>query len=60
MIAKIDVYISAENKVKGEADWYGILGVDPRADDDTVRKHYRKLALMLHPDKNKSVGADGA
>ncbi|XP_045818904.1 uncharacterized protein LOC123911521 [Trifolium pratense] len=60
LIAKIDVYISAENKVKGEADLYGILGVDPRADDDTVRKHYRKLALMLHPDKNKSVGADWA
>ncbi|XP_004512598.1 uncharacterized protein [Cicer arietinum] len=60
MIATFDVYISAENKIKGEADWYGILGVDPRADDDTVRKHYRKLALMLHPDKNKSIGADGA
>ncbi|CAJ2666938.1 unnamed protein product [Trifolium pratense] len=41
MIAKIDVYISAENKVKGEADLYGILGVDPRADDDTVRKQTR-------------------
>jgi preprotein translocase subunit Sec63 len=60
MIAKLDVYISAENKVKGEADWYGILGVDLRADNDTVRKQYMKLALMLHPDKNKSVGADGA
>ncbi|CAJ2667982.1 unnamed protein product [Trifolium pratense] len=60
MVATLDVYISAENKVKGEEDWYGILGVNPRADDDTVRKHYRKLALMLHPDKNKSIGADGA
>ncbi|CAL5185022.1 unnamed protein product [Lathyrus oleraceus] len=60
MIATLDIYISADNKVKGEADWYGILGVSPHADDDTVRKHYRKLALMLHPDKNKSIGADGA
>jgi len=54
------LYISAENKVKGEADWYGIIGVCPHADDDTIRKHYRKLALMLHPNKNKSIGSDGA
>ncbi|KAL2334478.1 hypothetical protein Fmac_015691 [Flemingia macrophylla] len=60
MIATLDVYLSAENKTNGEADWYGVLGVDPLSDDDTVRKQYRKLALMLHPDKNKSVGADGA
>ncbi|XP_057761420.1 uncharacterized protein LOC130981759 [Arachis stenosperma] len=60
MLATLDVYISAERKINGEADWYGVLGVDPFADDDTVRKQYRKLALMLHPDKNKSVGADGA
>ncbi|WCJ19063.1 DNAJ heat shock N-terminal domain-containing protein [Euphorbia peplus] len=60
MVATLDVYISAEDKVGGEADWYRILGVDPNADDEAVRKQYRKLALMLHPDKNKSVGADGA
>ncbi|OMO50025.1 hypothetical protein COLO4_38255 [Corchorus olitorius] len=60
MLTTIDVYISAENKVSGEADWYGVLGVNPLADDEAVKKQYRKLALMLHPDKNKSVGADGA
>ncbi|XP_031272771.1 uncharacterized protein LOC116131251 [Pistacia vera] len=60
MLATLDVYVSAENKINGEADWYGILGVNPQADDETVRKQYRKLALQLHPDKNKSVGADGA
>ncbi|KAF5726658.1 DnaJ heat shock N-terminal domain-containing protein putative isoform 1 [Tripterygium wilfordii] len=60
MIETFDVYNHAENKINGEADWYGILGVNPQADDETVRKHYRKLALMLHPDKNKSIGAEGA
>ncbi|XVE64349.1 hypothetical protein DITRI_Ditri07aG0094400 [Diplodiscus trichospermus] len=60
MLTTLDVYISAENKVSGEANWYGVLGVNPWADDEAVRKQYRKLALMLHPDKNRSVGADGA
>ncbi|XP_050119494.1 uncharacterized protein LOC126596867 [Malus sylvestris] len=60
MLATLDVHIAAENKINGEADWYGILGADPKADDEAVKKQYRKLALMLHPDKNKSVGADGA
>ncbi|KAH7538172.1 hypothetical protein FEM48_Zijuj03G0170800 [Ziziphus jujuba var. spinosa] len=60
MLMTLDVYISAENKINGEVDWYGILSVNPLADDDTIRKQYRKLALTLHPDKNKSLGAEGA
>ncbi|KAG8652676.1 uncharacterized protein LOC110616618 [Manihot esculenta] len=59
-LATLNVYISAERRMHGETDWYRVLGVDPLADDDTIRKHYRKLALILHPDKNKSVGAEGA
>ncbi|KAJ7945694.1 DnAJ-like protein [Quillaja saponaria] len=59
-LATLDVYIFAEKRISGEVDWYKVLGVEPLADDDTIRRHYRKLALILHPDKNKSVGADGA
>ncbi|KAF3795467.1 DnaJ-like protein subfamily B member 12 [Nymphaea thermarum] len=60
MLATLDVYAAAEKKVNGETDWYEILCVNALADDETVKKQYRKLALMLHPDKNKSVGAEGA
>ncbi|PIN02428.1 hypothetical protein CDL12_25061 [Handroanthus impetiginosus] len=60
LLTTLDVYVSAENKISGEIDWYGVLGVNPSADDETMRRQYRKLVLMLHPDKNKSVGADGA
>ncbi|VVB12415.1 unnamed protein product [Arabis nemorensis] len=57
----IDVYIVAGNKISGgESDWYGILGVDPLADDEVVKKQYKKLALLLHPDKNKCKGAEEA
>lgn len=61
LLATIEVHIAGENKVNGgEVDWYRVLGLQPFADDETIRKRYRKLALALHPDKNKSVGADGA
>ncbi|KAI3757710.1 hypothetical protein L6452_05253 [Arctium lappa] len=60
ILIALNVYISSENKVNGESDWYGVLDVNPSDDEETIRKQYRKLALMLHPDKNKSVGADGA
>lgn len=36
-----------------EKDYYAILGVDKSADDDTIKKRYRKLARELHPDKTK-------
>lgn len=61
MMMTLEVYISAEEgEMHGESNWYGVLGVTPLADDETIRKQYRKLALLLHPDKNRSIGAEGA
>lgn len=34
-----------------QADYYGILGVAPNADDATIKQAYRKKAKVLHPDK---------
>ncbi|CAH2055072.1 unnamed protein product [Thlaspi arvense] len=60
MIAVCDVHSSAEKKIKGLDNWYAILQVQFLADADTIRKQYRKLALLLHPDKNKFAGAESA
>lgn len=60
MIAIFDIYLASEGKVAGEKDWYSILSVPLNANDEKIKKQYKKLVLQFHPDKNKSVGAEGA
>ncbi|PKA55252.1 Chaperone protein dnaJ 49 [Apostasia shenzhenica] len=60
MLSTLDVYLASEAKINGEKDLYAILRVSALADEEVVKKQYRKLALQLHPDKNKSLGAEGA
>lgn len=33
-------------------DFYGVLGIGRNAQEDEIRKAYRKLAIKWHPDKN--------
>jgi curved DNA-binding protein CbpA len=37
-------------------DYYKILGIEKTAEESAIKKAYRKLALMLHPDKCAAPG----
>uniref|UniRef100_A0A0D9WQY0 J domain-containing protein n=1 Tax=Leersia perrieri TaxID=77586 RepID=A0A0D9WQY0_9ORYZ len=60
MLTVCDIHCASGMKVNGEIDWYGILQVPVTADDALIKKQYRKLALLLHPDKNNFAGAEAA
>lgn len=40
--------------------FYEILGVEKSCSDGEIKKAYRKLSLLTHPDKNGYDGADEA
>ncbi|KAL5777366.1 hypothetical protein ACOSP7_010292 [Xanthoceras sorbifolium] len=62
ILAVVDVLLAAEKRLSNnQLDWYSILQIDRRSDDqDLIKKQYRRLALLLHPDKNKFPHADHA
>ena len=39
-------------------DYYKVLGLSKDASEKDIKKAFRKLALQLHPDKNKGPDAE--
>ncbi|KAH6829318.1 hypothetical protein C2S53_011542 [Perilla frutescens var. hirtella] len=61
LLSICDVHCSAQKSMLGsEKDWYGVLQVAKFADEMAIKKQYRRLALFLHPDKNRFPGAESA
>jgi DnaJ like chaperone protein len=44
-------YIKARHVRAAKSDPYEVLGIAPDIDDDSLKKHYRKLVLDNHPDR---------
>lgn len=44
-------------RIKSCKDYYEVLNVTKEATDTDIKKSYKKLALQLHPDKNRAPGA---
>ncbi|KAK6130751.1 hypothetical protein DH2020_035509 [Rehmannia glutinosa] len=63
ILAVAEVLLAAENKrlTNNQPDWYSILQIPQRTDEaELIKKQYRRLALLLHPDKNKFPFSDSA
>ncbi|CAK8570418.1 unnamed protein product [Lathyrus sativus] len=60
LVTTFEVYIASQVSCNGELDWCSIMGLKPSTNIEVVKKQYKKMAGLLHPDNNKCVGADGA
>lgn len=41
-----------------EKNYHKVLGLRKGASEEDIRKAYRRLALLYHPDRNKETGAE--
>ena len=39
-------------------DYYEVLGIDKNADEQTIKRAFKRLAMKYHPDRNQEPGAE--
>lgn len=60
-IAHLSAYMIHKAMSLEDKTWYKVLGVQEIGSDQiTIKKQYKKMVLLVHPDKNKSVAAESA
>ncbi|PIA58762.1 hypothetical protein AQUCO_00500597v1 [Aquilegia coerulea] len=61
MITSFNIlYIYSKSSSTAGPDWYSILQVEPFSHINSIKKQYKKLALILHPDKNTCIASEEA
>lgn len=61
ILAIAEVLLASSKRINNHHDWYSILQIQGRTEDsELIKKQYRRLALLLHPDKNKYPSSDSA
>ncbi|XP_010509602.1 PREDICTED: dnaJ homolog subfamily C member 21-like [Camelina sativa] len=58
MVTAFEIISSAAATAGGMPEWYKVLKVEPFSHINTIKQQYRKLALVLHPDKNPYAGCE--
>ncbi|XP_050533297.1 dnaJ homolog subfamily B member 14-like isoform X2 [Daktulosphaira vitifoliae] len=49
--------IDLVKKLKNSKNYYTMLGININATESEIKKAYKKLALLIHPDKNPAPGS---